>query len=156
MAPSTVLLRRLGSRNAEKDTYLVRMGRGIATVRSRRQLTRKGLANRLEVTIKRLGDWERGVYQPPLAKLIALCGVLAVTVEELLAEGEARVSTRLRRHDSPGTSERRRSMSNETSVTVESVEVEPGVVPIEPDLKSERVQEESVAPISPSLGPVVG
>lgn len=39
-------------------------------------------------------------------------------------------------------------MSNETSV--ETVETEPGVV-IEPDLKSERLQEESV---SPDPGPV--
>jgi hypothetical protein len=35
-------------------------------------------------------------------------------------------------------------MSNDTSSTVPSAD--PGVVPIEPDLKSERVQEESVAP----------
>lgn len=43
-------------------------------------------------------------------------------------------------------------MSNETTV-VEIVETEPGVV-IEPDLKSERVQEEGVAPESPD--PLVG
>jgi hypothetical protein len=45
-------------------------------------------------------------------------------------------------------------MSNDTSSTVPSVETDPGVVLIEPDLKSERVQEESVAPISPESGPV--
>ena len=42
-------------------------------------------------------------------------------------------------------------MSNETSSTVPSVEPDPGVVLIEPDLKSERLQEESV---SPEPGPV--
>jgi hypothetical protein len=44
-------------------------------------------------------------------------------------------------------------MSEETSVTVQIGGAEPGVVPIEPDLKSERLQEDSVAP---DPGPVVG
>jgi hypothetical protein len=102
------------------------------------------------VTSKVLGYWERGVTPPPGDKLLELLLVLEVAPAELLAAGEKKRSTRLRRHEGPGTSERRSDMSDET---MDSMEMDPGVV-IEPDLKSERVQEESVSPIPPEPGPV--
>jgi hypothetical protein len=77
--------------------------------------------------------------------LVELCRVLRVTVEDLLAAGETRRVYLLRGHEGPGASERRSEMSNEMGSTP-SVETDPEVVLIEPDLKSERVQEEGVAP----------
>jgi transcriptional regulator with XRE-family HTH domain len=76
----------------EQDPWPVRLGRGIAAVRTGRRWTRKVLALRLKVTTKRLGYWERGVSQPPIEKLIALGQVLEVSIEELLRAGEAEAS----------------------------------------------------------------
>jgi hypothetical protein len=71
--------------------------------------------------------------------------VLEVTPAELLAAGDE-TSTLSPDHEGPGHLERRRTMSSETSSVVE----QGPVVVIEPDLKSERVQEESIAPVPPS------
>lgn len=144
------LMRDAGEKDAERESYRVHLGCGIAAVRLRRRLTRKALASRLRVTAKLLGYWERGACRPPFEKLVELCRELRVTVEDLLAAGERREAYLLRSHDGPEVSERRSEMSNEasneTSVTVPNVGIDPGIVPPEPDLKSERVQEESVAP----------
>ena len=154
MDQSAGLMRNAGEPAAEKRSYRVHLGFGIEAVRLRRQLTRKALASRLGVTAKLLGYWERGSCRPPIEKLVELCRVLRVTaVEDLLAAGERREAYLLRRHDGPEDSERRSEMSEETNVTVPGVGVDPGIVPPEPDLKSERVQEEGVAP-EPMPGPV--
>ena len=137
MMPNTVVLHGWGNSDAEEDSYPVRLGRGIAAMRELRQLSRKELASRLRVSVNRLGYWERGVNRPPGDKTIELLRVLEVTPDELLAAGET-TSTPSPVQEGPETSERRRTMSN-------GMEQEPVVV-IEPDLKSERVQEEAVAP----------
>ena len=72
---------------AGKDLWRVRLGRGITAMRMSRRLSRKVLANHLEVSYHRLAHWERGGSQPPLAKLIALGRILEVSTEELLAAG---------------------------------------------------------------------
>ncbi|HEX3128131.1 MAG TPA: helix-turn-helix transcriptional regulator [Thermoanaerobaculia bacterium] len=136
--PNTVDLHDWSNSNAEQDSYPVRLGRGIAAMRELRQLSRKELASRLRVSANRLGYWERGVNRPPGDKTIELLRVLEVTPDELLEAGEVKTSTPSPDMDVRGHFERRRTMSNE-------MEQEPVVV-VEPDLKSERVQEESVAP----------
>lgn len=138
--PNTVVLHDWSNGDAERDSYLVRLGRGIAAMRELRELSRKALASRLGVSSNRLGYWERGVNLPRGKRMVELMLVLEVTPAELLAAGDE-TSTPSPDHEGPGQLERRRTMSSETS------SVEPGpVVVIEPDLKSERVQEESVAP----------
>jgi transcriptional regulator with XRE-family HTH domain len=142
MMPNTVVLHDWSDSDAERVSYPVRLGRGIAAMRELRQLSRKELASRLRVSVNRLGYWERGVNRPPGDKTIELLRVLEVTPDELLAAGEVKASTPSPDHEGPEAFERRRMMSDETSSVLE-----PGpVVPIEPDLKSERVQEEAVAP----------
>jgi transcriptional regulator with XRE-family HTH domain len=149
MMPNTVVLHDWGNSDAEQSSYPVRLGRGIAALRELRQWSRKALANRLGVSPNRLGYWERGVNLPRGKRMDELMLVLEVTPADLLAAGEE-TSTPSPDHEGPGTSERRRTMSDETSSVLE-----PGpVVPIEPDLKSERVQEEAVAP--DSLDPLGG
>ena len=135
---------------AEKRSYRVDLGCGIAALRLRRRLTRKALASHLGVTAKLLGCWERGVRRPPFEKLVELCRVLRATVEDLLDAGETRRAYLLRGHKDSGASERRSDMSEETSVTT-GEEVDPGIASPEPGLKSERVQD--VAP-EPVPGPV--
>jgi transcriptional regulator with XRE-family HTH domain len=146
MARNAVLMQSAGEELAERKARLVRLGCGIAALRLHRRMTRKALASRLGVSSKLLGYWERGACRPPVEMFVELCRELRTTTEDLLAAGETREAYLLRRHDGPEVSERRSDMSNETSSTVPSVGIDPGVVPIEPDLKSERVQEESVAP----------
>lgn len=145
MGRNAGLMRETGEKSAERETYRIHLGSGIAALRLRRGLTRKTLASRLRVTSKLLGNWERGSNRPPFEKLVELCRELRVTVEDLLAAGERRKAYLLRGHEGSGASEGRTEMSEETSVTP-AVEVDPGIAPPEPDLKSERVQEEGVAP----------
>jgi transcriptional regulator with XRE-family HTH domain len=78
--------------NAGQDPWPVRLGRGIAALRTGRRWSRKKLALVLEVSYQRLGHWERGVSQPPIEKLIALGQVLEVSIEELLKAGESETS----------------------------------------------------------------
>lgn len=139
MARNTTLLERRSSVDAETSSRLVRLGRGIAVVRSRRSWSRKSLAGRLGVTSKVLGYWERGVTQPPGDKLLELMLVLEVEPAELLAAGETRLPRR-RRHGGAAAFERRRTMSDETMV--EPGPVDPLVGTEDPDLKSERLQDE--------------
>ena len=141
--PNTVVLHDWSNGDAEGDSYPVRLGRGIAAMRELRRLSRKSLASRLGVSSNRLGCWERGVNLPRGKKMVELMLVLEVTPAGLLAAGDE-MATLSPDHEGPGHLERRRTMSSETS-GVELGLVDPTVVP-EPDLKSERVQEESVAP----------
>ena len=147
MMPNTVVLHDWSNGDAEGDSYPVRLGRGIAAMRELRQLSRKSLASRLGVSSNRLGCWERGVNLPRGKKMVELMLILEVTPVELLAAGDE-TSTPSPDHEGPGHLERRRTMSSETSSVVE----QGPVVVIEPDLKSERVQEESVAPDLPGTG----
>lgn len=142
------LMRNTGERAAERRTYWVHLGCGIAALRLRRRMTRKALASHLGVTSKLLGYWERGACRPPFETLVELCRVLRVTVEDLLAAGEKREAYLLRSHDGPEVSERRSDMSDETIGPGTDFEAAPGIQ-VEPDLKSERVQEESTAPKPP-------
>jgi transcriptional regulator with XRE-family HTH domain len=153
MARNAVLMQSAGEELVERKARLVRLGCGIAALRLHRRMTRKALASRLGVSSKLLGYWERGACRPPVEMFVELCRELRTTTEDLLAAGETREAYLLRRRDGPEVSERRSEMSNETSVTP-GVEIDPGIVPPEPDLKSERVQEEGVAPTSPVPGPV--
>lgn len=148
MSRNAGLMRNDGEKGTEREISRTHLGRGIAAVRLRRGWTRKSLASRLRVTTKLLGNWERGSNRPPIETLVELCRVLRVTVEDLLDAGERREAYLLRRHEGPEVSERRSDMSDETSITVTDAEPAPGVLP-EPDLKSERLQEEAVAPDGP-------
>lgn len=74
-------------RTPARNPLLVRFGRGITLVRSRRELTRKGLANRLKVSYVQLGFWERGVSQPSIPKLLALTRILETSLDELIEVG---------------------------------------------------------------------
>jgi transcriptional regulator with XRE-family HTH domain len=127
MARNTTLLGRRSSSDAERSSYLVRLGRGIKAVRSHRSMPRKSLASCLGVTCKVLGYWERGETRPPFDKLIGLWRVLEVTPDELLAAGEEKTSMtwklgtkkapgaiRSRVDLSPEGSERRRTMREST------------------------------------------
>lgn len=139
--PNTVVLHDWSNGDAERDSYPVRLGRGITALRELRQWTRKELASRLGVSTNRLGYWERGMNLPPAQRTIELLLVLEVTPAELLAAGDE-MAVLSADHEGPGHFERRTTMSDETT----NVEQEPGVMP-EPELKSERLQEVAPDPL---------
>jgi DNA-binding transcriptional regulator YiaG len=60
MMPNTVALHDWSNGDAERDSYPVRLGRGIEAMRERRRMSRKVLANRLKVRTNVVGAWERG------------------------------------------------------------------------------------------------
>jgi transcriptional regulator with XRE-family HTH domain len=104
-------------------------------------MTRKRLASSLGVTCKVLGYWERGVTRPPFDKLRGVERLLAVTTAELISVGEKEMPDRLRVKEARRLFEGRETMSDETIVVTEPV-VDPLVGSEDPDLKSERVQDE--------------
>jgi transcriptional regulator with XRE-family HTH domain len=99
MMPNTVVLQPWNSRDADRDSNRVRLGKGITAMRMRRRMTRKSLASRLRVTANCVGQWERGVSRPVVEMLPELLRVLETTFEELLAAGEPKASTHLWRHE---------------------------------------------------------
>jgi transcriptional regulator with XRE-family HTH domain len=101
MMPNTVVLHDWINSDAERVSYPVRLGRGIAALRELRQWSRKALANRLGVSPNRLGYWERGVNLPRRKRMVELMLVLEVTPAELLAAGDE-TSTRSPDHEGPG------------------------------------------------------
>lgn len=75
-------------RPAGKDPLLLRMGSRIRTLRKARKWARVHLARRLGVPKARVGHWERGETQPPLAMLLELGRVLEISIEELAGAEE--------------------------------------------------------------------
>lgn len=71
------------SKAAGEDPLLRVLGQRIASLRKARKWERVHLARRLGVPRTRLGYWERGQSEPPLAMVLAIARVLEVSVEEL-------------------------------------------------------------------------
>lgn len=66
-----------------EDPLLRVLGQRITSLRKARKWGRVQLARRLGVPRTRLGYWERGQSEPPLAMILAIARVLEVSVEEL-------------------------------------------------------------------------
>jgi transcriptional regulator with XRE-family HTH domain len=60
------------------------LGRTIARLRQDRGWSQQDLADLLKVPRWRLSKWEAGSNAPPLEDQMALCGLLGLTVDELL------------------------------------------------------------------------
>lgn len=64
--------------NAEK------IGKYIATLRKKKQMTQKDLAEKLNVTDKAVSKWENGRCMPDVSLFKPLCTILNITVSDLL------------------------------------------------------------------------
>jgi ribosome-binding protein aMBF1 (putative translation factor) len=75
-----------GSRRAVEGREVVqkRVGRNMVHLRETKGWSRKELAYKLRVTAQRLGRWERGERQAPLAILVRLKAMFGVAVHELV------------------------------------------------------------------------
>ena len=63
---------------------LGKIGKFIATKRKEVNLTQEELAEKLMVTDRAVSKWERGLSLPDAGKMLDLCGILGISVNELL------------------------------------------------------------------------
>ncbi len=62
----------------------VKIGRFIAERRKKVNLTQSQLAEKLNITDKAISKWERGKAMPDVSIMLELCGILEISVNELL------------------------------------------------------------------------
>lgn len=63
----------------------IKIGRFIAECRKKEHLTQMQLAEKLGITDKAISKWERGVAMPDTSKMLELCAILRISVNELLS-----------------------------------------------------------------------
>ena len=63
----------------------VKIGRFIAACRKEKNLTQMQLSEKLNITDKAVSKWERGISMPDSSIMLELCGILGISVNELLS-----------------------------------------------------------------------
>jgi transcriptional regulator with XRE-family HTH domain len=63
---------------------LKKIGKFIADCRKNKKLTQEQLAEKLYITDRAVSKWERGLSLPDADKMIELCNILGISVNELL------------------------------------------------------------------------
>ena len=63
---------------------LIKIGKFIATSRKEKNLTQEQLAEQLGVTDRAVSKWERGLSLPDADKMLELCKIIDINVNELL------------------------------------------------------------------------
>ena len=63
----------------------LKIGKFIAECRKQKNLTQMQLAEKLGITDKAISKWERGIAMPDSSIMLDLCGILGISVNELLS-----------------------------------------------------------------------
>ena len=63
---------------------LIKIGKFIANCRKEKKITQEQLAEKLYITDRAVSKWERGLSLPDADKMIDLCNILDINVNELL------------------------------------------------------------------------
>ena len=63
---------------------LIKIGKFIANCRKEKKITQEQLAEKLFVTDRSVSKWERGLSLPDAGKMLDLCNILEINVNELL------------------------------------------------------------------------
>lgn len=63
---------------------LIKIGKFIANCRKEKNLTQEQLAQKLYITDRAVSKWERGISLPDADKMLELCNILDINVNELL------------------------------------------------------------------------
>ena len=63
---------------------MLKIGKFIARLRKERNITQQELAEKLDITDRAVSKWERGLSLPDAGKMLALCNILNINVNELL------------------------------------------------------------------------
>ena len=69
----------------------IKIGKFIAERRKKVNLTQAQLAEKLLITDKAVSKWERGLALPDSSIMLELCGILGITVNELLTGEEVKM-----------------------------------------------------------------
>lgn len=67
----------------------MKTARKIKEARIAQNMTQMNLADAMEVSYQAVSNWERGNSMPDISKLEQLCGILHITLEELLGSDDA-------------------------------------------------------------------
>lgn len=63
---------------------LIKIGKFIANCRKEKKITQEELAEKLFITDRAVSKWERGLSLPDADKMLDLCNILGINVNELL------------------------------------------------------------------------
>ena len=63
----------------------LKIGKFIAECRKEKGLTQAQLAEKLGITDKAVSKWERGIAMPDTSIMLELCGILGISVNEMLS-----------------------------------------------------------------------
>ena len=63
---------------------LIKIGKFIALKRREKKITQEELAEKLYITDRAVSKWERGLSMPDADKMLDLCNILGINVNELL------------------------------------------------------------------------
>ena len=63
---------------------LIKVGKFIASCRKDKKITQEELAEKLYITDRAVSKWERGLSLPDASKMLELCNILDINVNELL------------------------------------------------------------------------
>ena len=63
---------------------LIKTGKFIADCRKKKNITQEQLAEKLNITDRAVSKWERGLSLPDADKMLDLCNILDINVNELL------------------------------------------------------------------------
>lgn len=63
---------------------LIKIGKFIADCRKEKKITQEQLAEKLNITDRAVSKWERGLSLPDADKMLSLCNILGISVNELL------------------------------------------------------------------------
>ena len=63
---------------------LIKIGKFIANCRKEKNITQEQLAEKLFITDRAVSKWERGLSLPDADKMLDLCNILDINVNELL------------------------------------------------------------------------
>lgn len=63
---------------------LIKIGKFIANLRKEKNITQEELAEKLYITDRAVSKWERGLSLPDADKMLDLCNILDINVNELL------------------------------------------------------------------------
>ena len=63
---------------------LIKIGKFIADCRKEKNITQQELADKMYITDRAVSKWERGLSLPDADKMLDLCNILDINVNELL------------------------------------------------------------------------
>ena len=63
---------------------LIKIGKFISSLRKEKNITQELLAQKLYITDRAVSKWERGLSLPDADKMLDLCNILEISVNELL------------------------------------------------------------------------